>query len=65
MITAATASKRLLPPAGLARSLCLQSALYAVGSGFFLSGNAVFFTTIVGLSAAQVGLGLSIAGALG
>ncbi|WP_170284947.1 MFS transporter [Kribbella amoyensis] len=43
----------------------MQSALYAVGSGFFLAGNAVFFTTIVGLSAAQVGLGLSIAGALG
>lgn len=66
MITA-TAPKwqRLLPPAGLPRSLCLQSALYAVGSGFFLSGNAVFFTTIVGLSAAQVGLGLSISAALG
>lgn len=56
--------QRLLPPPGLARSLCLQSALYAVGSGFFLSGNAVFFTTIVGLTASEVGLGLSIAGAL-
>lgn len=53
---------RLLPPAGLARRLCLQSALYAVGSGVFLSGNAVFFTQIVGLSAAQVGVGISIAG---
>jgi MFS family permease len=33
-----------------------------VGSGVFLSGNAVFFTQIVGLSAAQVGVGISIAG---
>lgn len=53
---------RLLPPPGLPRRLCLQSALYAVGSGVFLSGNAVFFTQIVGLSAAQVGVGISIAG---
>jgi MFS family permease len=52
----------LLPPAGLPRRLCLQSALYAVGSGVFLSGNAVFFTQIVGLSAAQVGIGISVAG---
>ncbi|WP_329476557.1 MFS transporter [Kribbella sp. NBC_01484] len=63
--TPLTRAQRLLPPAGLPRALCLQSALYAVGSGFFLSGNAVFFTTIVGLSAAEVGLGISIAGALG
>ncbi|WP_166658724.1 MFS transporter [Kribbella sp. VKM Ac-2571] len=49
----------------MARPLCLQSALYAVGSGVFLSGNAVFFTQVVGLSAAQVGLGISIAGILG
>jgi predicted MFS family arabinose efflux permease len=53
---------RLLPPAGLPRRLCVRSALYAVGSGVFLSGNAVFFTQIVGLSAAQVGVGISIAG---
>ena len=53
---------RMLPPAGLARRLCLQSALYAVGSGVFLAGNAVFFTRVVGLSAAQVGIGISVAG---
>ncbi len=39
-----------------------QSILFAVGEGFFLTGSAVFFTHIVGLSAAQVGLGLTIAG---
>jgi MFS family permease len=36
--------------------------LFAVGEGVFLTGSAVFFTQIVGLSAAQVGLGLTIAG---
>src|SRR6478672_10363562 len=40
----------------------MQSVLFAVGEGVFLTGSAVFFTQIVGLSAAQVGLGLTIAG---
>ena len=31
---------RLLPPPGLPRRLCLQSALYAVGSGVFEGTNA-------------------------
>ncbi len=53
---------RLLPPSPLARRLSLQSILFAVGDGVFLTGNAVFFTKIVGLSAAQVGLGITIAG---
>jgi MFS family permease len=38
--------------------------LSAFGDGVFLTGSAVFFTQIVGLSAAQVGLGLSAAGAV-
>ncbi|AKU19164.1 membrane protein [Luteipulveratus mongoliensis] len=53
---------RLLPPTPLARRLSAQSVLFAVGEGVFLTGNAVFFTHIVGLTAAQVGLGLTIAG---
>jgi MFS family permease len=40
-----------------------QSVLSAFAEGTFLTGSAVFFTQIVGLSAAQVGLGLTIAGA--
>jgi predicted MFS family arabinose efflux permease len=36
--------------------------LFALGEGTFMTGSAVFFTQIVGLSAAQVGLGLTIAG---
>ena len=52
----------LLPTSPLARSLAVQSVLFAVGEGAFLTGSAVFFTQVVGLSAAQVGLGLTIAG---
>jgi MFS family permease len=55
---------RLLPPSRLGRSLALQSALYAVGTGAFLSGNAVYFTRVVGLSPTHVGLGISVGGAV-
>ncbi|NYI99533.1 MFS family permease [Nocardioides thalensis] len=53
---------RLLGPTPLVRRLSEQSILSAFGDGVFLTGSAVFFTQIVGLSAAQVGLGLTIAG---
>ncbi len=46
----------------LVRRLSAQSVLSAFGDGVFLTGSAVFFTQIVGLSAAQVGLGLSLSG---
>lgn len=52
----------LVPPTPLARKLSLQSIMFAVGEGVFLTGSAVFFTQIVGLSAAQVGVGLTVAG---
>jgi MFS family permease len=55
-------ARRLLPPSRLGRTLALQSVLFAFGEGVFITGNAVFFTQIVGLSAAQVGLGLTLAG---
>ncbi|EWT03578.1 membrane protein [Intrasporangium oryzae NRRL B-24470] len=55
---------RLLPPSPLARRLSAQSILFAIGEGLFLTGNAVFFTHVVGLTAAQVGLGLTIAGVM-
>ncbi|MEI5676036.1 MULTISPECIES: MFS transporter [unclassified Nocardioides] len=53
---------RFAPPSPLAGRLSLQSVLFAVGEGTFLTGSAVFFTQVVGLSAAQVGLGLTLAG---
>ncbi|MDO9495154.1 MAG: MFS transporter [Nocardioides sp.] len=51
------------PPSPLAGRLSVQSLLFALGEGTFMTGSAVFFTQIVGLTAAQVGLGLTIAGA--
>jgi MFS family permease len=54
--------QRALPPTPLARRLSAQSILFAFGQGTFLTGSAVFFTQLVGLSAAQVGLGLTVAG---
>jgi MFS family permease len=50
------------PPSPLAGRLSLQSLLFALGEGTFMTGSAVFFTQIVGLTAAQVGLGLTCAG---
>src|SRR5688500_1803035 len=54
--------RRLAPPSPLAGRLSVQSLLFALGEGTFMTGSAVFFTQVVGLSAAQVGLGLTIAG---
>ncbi len=53
---------RVKPPSPLAGRLATQSLLFALGEGTFMTGSAVFFTQIVGLSAAQVGLGLTVAG---
>jgi MFS family permease len=54
--------RQVRPPSPMAGRLALQSLLFALGQGTFMTGSAVFFTQIVGLSAAQVGLGLTIAG---
>src|SRR3712207_1316018 len=54
--------RQLRPPSPLAGRLSVQSLLFALGEGAFMTGSAVFFTQIVGLSAAQVGLGLTCAG---
>jgi MFS family permease len=54
--------RRLVPPTSLSRRLAVQSLLFATAEGTFLTGSAVFFTQVVGLRAAQVGLGLTVAG---
>jgi MFS family permease len=51
----------LIPPTKLERDLALQCVLSAFATGSFLTGTAVFFTQIVGLTGAQVGLGMSVA----
>ncbi|WP_139978089.1 MFS transporter [Nocardioides litoris] len=55
---------KVLPPTRLERDLALQCVLSAFATGSFLTGTAVFFTQVVGLSGAQVGLGMSIAAAV-
>ena len=57
-----TVKSQATPPSPLAGRLATQSLLFALGEGTFMAGSAVFFTQVVGLSAAQVGLGLTIAG---
>ncbi len=54
--------RRILPPTRLERDLALQCVLSAFATGSFLTGTAVYFTQIVGLTGAQVGLGMSISG---
>jgi MFS family permease len=56
--------RRLVPPTPLGRRLARQSLLFATAQGAFNTGSAVFFTEVVGLSAAKVGLGMTIAGVL-
>jgi MFS family permease len=53
---------RILSDDPLIRAMSYQSVLSAFGEGAFLTGSAVYFTQIVGLSAARVGLGMTIAG---
>jgi len=53
--------QRILPPTKLERDLVWQCVLSAFATGTFLTGTAVYFTKVVGLSGADVGLGMSIA----
>jgi MFS family permease len=55
----------LVPGSRIGRRLALAALIDAFGTGMFLTGSAIYFTQIVGLSAAQVGLGLSVAGLAG
>ncbi|GEP38610.1 MFS transporter [Nocardioides psychrotolerans] len=62
MLVVSSVIATLKPPSPLAGKLSVQSVLYAIGDGTFMTASAVFFTQIVGLSAAQVGLGITLAG---
>ena len=60
-----SAARRLIPPQPEVRALAIADLVGSVGWGAFVAGSAVFFTRSVGLSAAQVAIGLSVAGGLG
>ncbi|MCL6300749.1 MFS transporter [Streptomyces kronopolitis] len=54
-----------VPPGRAARIFLLVAFVDAAGRGIFLAGSALFYTQVIGLTNAQVGLGLSIAGLVG
>jgi MFS family permease len=56
---------RLLPAAGPPRDLALAQLANSIGDGAFYATSALFFTRIVGLSAAEVGVALTVAWAIG
>lgn len=58
----ATLLSRVIPPDALRRKLIAIRLAESIGKGVFISGSVVYFTLHVGLSAGQVGLGLSAAG---
>jgi MFS family permease len=55
----------LLPAPGPLRPLALATLLSRVGNGLLMTVSVLYFNRIVGLSIAQVGLGLTIAGLFG
>ncbi|MGC4995115.1 MFS transporter [Streptomyces sp. DT195] len=57
--------RALLPERGAPRALALSTLVGQTGSGLLLPVSALFFTRSVGLSAAQVGVGLAVAGLTG
>ncbi len=56
---------RLLSPSRPQRALILTSFINRVGNGLFNTASALYFTLVVHLQAAQVGIGLTIAGIIG
>ncbi|WP_051722731.1 MFS transporter [Streptomyces albus] len=55
---------RLLPEPGPGRLLVLCTAVASLGNGLYVTGGAVYFVRVVGLSPGQVGIGLSVAGVI-
>jgi MFS family permease len=55
----------IVPPPGAARVLTANAFVGSIGTGLFLTGSVLYYTRVVHLSVTQVGLGLSLAGAVG
>ncbi|MGN6242047.1 MAG: MFS transporter [Motilibacteraceae bacterium] len=56
---------RALPLEGAGRTLALATLINTTGNGMFYAVSAIYFTQVVGLPAVQVGLGLTVAAAVG
>lgn len=61
----ATAALDRVPAGRAARVFLLVAFVDACGRGLFLAGSALFFTDVLGLTTAQIGTGLSLAGLTG
>lgn len=59
------ARKSWLPAPGAPRILAIATLVNTLGNGLFYTTSALFLTRSVGLSVHQVGIGLTIAGAVG
>jgi MFS family permease len=57
--------RKLLPAPGPLRPLALATLLSRIGNGLLMTVSVLYFNRIVGLSIAQVGLGLTVAGLFG
>ncbi|WBP85367.1 MFS transporter [Kitasatospora cathayae] len=55
----------LLPPAGPQRTLAAAQLAGAVGDGAYYTCSALYFTRVVGMSPAALGLGLAVGWAIG
>lgn len=56
---------QLIPAPGPLRRFSLANLVNTVGSGLYLTGSALFFTRVVGLSVSQVATGLALTTAVG
>ena len=54
-----------VPHRGAGRTLAQVTLIDSIGTGLYLAGAAIFFVRSIGLTAAQVGLGLSVGAAVG
>ncbi|MFI6687130.1 MFS transporter [Streptomyces sp. NPDC050485] len=56
---------RFLPPAGPARGLAAAQLINSLGDGAYYVTSALYFSRVVGLSPTRIGLGLTLAWAVG
>ncbi|MDH6579058.1 MFS transporter [Kitasatospora sp. MAP5-34] len=54
-----------IPATPTGRTFAVTSLINAIGTGLYLTGATIFFIRSVGLSAAQVGLGMAVSGIVG
>lgn len=55
----------LVPEPGARRRLGLATGIYNIGTGMFFTVSVLYFTEGLGLSVAEVGLWLAVAGLIG